>query len=167
MKFGGLIISFLSLVFVFTCSNKGTSNPNAEKEIAQIFFLGAEDINTAEVAGDIDNRITCKKEVTLGPGIRVLVTDEKNRKFRLDFESVESTGFFLRNGYAEYTDENDTVFGSIGYSLQNVEIYWRENLDLCEFTFKAKPNPVELRSQTGNIVLIDSLRIESLREDDI
>ena len=166
MKFVGLIIGFLSLVFVLTCSNKGTSNANAEKETAQIFFLGAEDINTVEVAGNIDDRITCRQEETLGPGIRVLVTDESNRRFRLDFESVQSTGFILRNGYAAYTDENGTEFGSIGYSLQNVEIYWRENLDLCEFTFKAKPNPVELRSQT-DIILIDSLRIETLREDDI
>jgi hypothetical protein len=102
---------------------------------------------------------------TLGPGIRVLVTDENNRKFRLDFEDVKEVGFYIRNGYAAYTDENGTSFESIDYSMQNVEIYWRENLDICEFAFKAKPNPVQLFHNSQS-VSIDSLRIETLREDD-
>lgn len=166
MKFVGLMVSLISLIFIFTCRDKGTSNTNSEKEIARIFFVNEPNIDTEEVSGDIDNRITCKQVATLGPGIRVLITDENSRKFRLDFEVVQTTGFIIRNGYGVYTDENGTPFESNSYSLENVEIYWRENLDLCEFTFKAQQNPVQLISNTAQIILLDSLRIETLREDD-
>jgi hypothetical protein len=163
MKIQSLAIFIVSLMFVINCGDKGTSNSNPDKEIARIFFLNDANIDTEEVVGDVDNRITCKQ--SLGPGIRVLITDEDNRSFRLDFEFVTNTGFIIKNGYAKYTNVNGTPFESNGYELENVEIFWRENLEMCEFTFKTQ-NPIRLTSNTAQDVLLDSIRIETLREDD-
>jgi hypothetical protein len=152
-------------MLIINCGDKGTSNSDPGKEIARIFFVNEENIDTEEVVGDVDNRITCEQVGSLGPGIRVLITDEDNRSFRLDFEFVSNTGFIFKDGYAEYVNDAGSTYKTTGNALKAVEISWRENLDMCEFTFKAK-NPIQLSSQS-DIVYIDSLRIETLREDDI
>lgn len=167
MRTFGLMIIILSLMFVFKCGDKGTSNSDTGKEIARIFFLDENDIDTEEISFDPDNRITCKKVVTLGPGIRVIVIDQNNRRFQIDFENVsENNGLKIVNGFAEYINGNGIKYETIGPALQNVDIDWRDNLEFCEFTFKAHLNPVELRSQ-NDIIRIDSLRIETRREDDL
>ena len=168
MRIFRLMIIILSLVFVIKCGDKGTSKSDPGKEIARIFFLNEPNIDTEEIAGDLDNRITCKLVGTLGPGIRVIVKDENNRSFRMDFHSVRDPGFVFRDGYAQYIDENGTPFESNENALKNVEISWRENLDFCEFTFKAQQSAIQLTStNNADVVLVDSIRIETLREDDL
>lgn len=162
---------FLFLIgLIFTtlihCSKDDVVNPDAGKEIARIFFLGAVDMNVEELRGDPENRITCQLVQTLGPGILVTIWEDNNRRFQLEFLNVFNTGFMFKDGYARYIDESGAVYESNGASLKDVEINWQQNFEICEFTFKAKPDPVVLISG-AETVHIDSLRIEALREDDL
>lgn len=165
-RFFPVVLSGLVSVLLLTCNKDDSVNPDAGKEIARIFLVGATDMDVEEVRGAPENDITCQLVQTLGPGIQVTVWDANNRRFQLEVLNVFNTGFMIRDGSAAYVSENGTVYESNGATVIDVEISWQNNLEMCEFTFKAKPNPVALISQnTAETVHLDSLRIQTLRED--
>jgi len=162
MRFFVLIV-VVCTVIILNCSDKGTSNSNPEKETARVFFIDiTNNMDVEELRGAPENKITCLQ--TLGPGIRVMVRDQKNQRLQLEFENVPNTGFLIKDGYATFKDENGTEYVSTGASVKDVEISWQPNLELCEFNFKAS-NPVQLISNNAGSVQLDSLRIVTLRED--
>jgi hypothetical protein len=165
MKFVGVMVALISLIFLFTCSDKGTSNSDAAKEIAKIFFVSEDNIDAEEIAGVIDNRITCKQVDAFGPGIIVSVKNYDGREFQLEIDNVTTTGIQSVTSYVQYKDAKGEIFQTTGAGLPDTEISWWENLSMCEF--KYRKTPVQLFSNSGSSsVLLDSLRIETLREDD-
>lgn len=165
MKFFPLFMMVLGLSFILTCKDKNVTNGDKEKESARIFFADASnDIDVEEIVGVAENRITCKQIILPPPSILVSVKDQEGREFFLQVDNVTTTGFQLRSAYAKYKDINGEEYDTVN-DLQDVEIYWRDNLQMCEFTFGT--GQVELFSQTSsNSVRLDSLHIETLREDD-
>jgi hypothetical protein len=164
MKFFPLFMVVLGLSFVLNCKDKNVTNGDKEKESARIFFIdNSNDMDVEEIVGAAENRITCKQIILPPPGILVNVKDYEGREFRLEIDNVTTTEFQLRNAYAEYKDTNGEVYKTLS-DLQDVEIYWRDNLQICEFTFGAAQT--QLFSQSNTFVTLDSLSIKTLREDD-
>jgi hypothetical protein len=164
MKYFPLFVVMSVLLFTITCKDKNVSNANPEKETAKIFFGNGTYMDVEEIVGASENRITCK-QVTPGPGILVNVTDYDCRVFRLEIDNVVGTGFQIVTAYATFEDTNGEVYVSPVPGLQNTEIYWEDNLQICEFTFGSGQNVTQLISPNSQIVL-DSLSIKAFREDD-
>jgi hypothetical protein len=166
IKLFPLLVATLVLLFTLTCKDKNVSNENPEKETAKIFFGDGTYMDVEEIVGAAENRITCK-QTTPAPGIVVNVRDSDGREFRLEIDNVTTTGFQFHNAYAWYKDVNGEEYETPSLSdLQNVEIYWRDNLEVCEFAFGSGQTITQLFSQNAQIVVLDSLNIRAFREDD-
>ena len=164
IKYFPLFVVMSVLLFAITCKDKNVSNANPEKETAKIFFGNGTYMDVEEIVGASENRITCK-QVIPGPGIFVNVTDYDGRIFQLEIDNVASTGFQIVTAYATFQDINGEVYVSPVPGLRNTEIYWEDNLQICEFTFGSGQNTIQLISPNSQIVL-DSLSIKAFREDD-
>lgn len=164
MKSIPIFIIFVLFFVYVSCSSNDSVSTNPDTEFARVYFSDITyDMDVREVTGVRPSNITCKSVLTLGPGIRVLVSDGKNT-LRLDIENASQDGLYP--ALVQYFNKNENrTYETNGPAMQNVSIIWRNNLEKCEFYFTDGPS-VQLRSATNDIVQIDSLKIQALREDD-
>jgi len=162
MKFR--ILSAALLLFAFNCDKNDFSNTDPGKEIAKVYFLDAiYDIEVEEIRGARPSKITCNRENALGPGIKVSIVDNDGNLLLLLIDNADQTNIYSAS--AEYTNQvENRIYKTTGATMQNVSVFWRENLDICEFYFNGPS--VVLRTATNHPVQIDSLSIQVLRQDD-
>jgi hypothetical protein len=164
MKYWILFAGMLLLFFVLDCDKNEFLNSDPGKEIAKVYFLDAAyDMDLEEIRGARPSKLTCNRENALGPGIKVSVLDNDGNLLLLLIDNADQTNIYLAS--AEYTNRGENrVYKTSGAAMQNVSVFWRENLDICEFYFTGPS--VILRTATNHPVQIDSLSIQVLRQDD-
>ena len=162
MRVLNIVIVLFLLLFVFCSEETGIVDRDDDKEFAQVFFSDITlDMNLEEIIGTHPSAITAKNVITLGPGIRILLIDGDNNSLRVDIENASQTGLY--DAIVEYKNGN-TIYNSSGPDMKNVSVIWRGNLEICEFYFTDE-QPVQLFAGS-DVIFLDSLKIQALREDD-
>jgi hypothetical protein len=162
MKVLNIVAGLFLLLFVFCSEEAGVVDGDGDKEFAQVFFSDITlDIDVEEQRGTRPSAITTKSILTLGPGIRVLILDGDGNSLRLDIENASQNGLF--DALVEFKNGN-TIYNSTGPTMSNVSVIWRGNLEICEFYFTDSP-PAKLFAGS-DVIMLDSLKIQALREDD-
>ncbi|GAB4377689.1 MAG: hypothetical protein Kow0042_25820 [Calditrichia bacterium] len=152
------------LLMILHCGDTGTVESTGPTELVYAYFTNpAYNILLKETGQIQRNKIRCKLDNKLGPGIKVEVEDSVGNQLELEFRDVSNPTSREIDGRIEYFHAADKKTYASN-SLSDVLAVWRDNLEMCEFMYDGPR--LALRTTQNEEIFLDSLQILVMRVDD-
>lgn len=164
-KLDKLISSFLIVLFsmfLLACDDEEYHVSQRPAEVAHVYFSETQyNMATQEELAASENQIFCMIDSVLGPGVLVKAEDSEGNIIQIQFQNQVTTGSL--HGDVRYYSSGKKKWHAAD-TTATVTAIIRNDQEICEFYFSG-PQFLLKDNQDAELKL-DSLKIQTLREDD-